>query len=73
MYSALDRLDSIGGMIPVVEGSPKIIDVEDSKAIEFSGFGDGLFFKDSFNSLFLIKLFILKLLSFFWKINMPKT
>ncbi len=45
MYSALDRLDSIGGMIPVVEGSPKIIDVEDSKAIEFSGFGDGLFLK----------------------------
>lgn len=47
MYSALDRLDSIGGMIPIVEGSPKIIDVEDSKAIEFSGFGDGLFFKEN--------------------------
>ena len=47
MYWALDRLSPIGGMDPVIKGTPKITNVPDGKAIEFSGNGDGLFFREN--------------------------
>ena len=47
MYWSLQSLDSIGGMVPVLKGSPEVADLENTKAIQFSGLGDGLFFQEN--------------------------
>lgn len=47
MYWSLQSLDSIGGMVPVLKGSPEVANLENTKAIQFSGLGDGLFFQEN--------------------------
>jgi hypothetical protein len=38
----LDRLGSIGGFAPVVVGSPRVVDTDRGRAVQFDGVGDGL-------------------------------
>ena len=37
MYWSLQSLDLIGGMVPVLKGSPEVADFDDRKELQFSG------------------------------------
>lgn len=41
-----DNLARIGGLVPKVEGSPKLVDSPVGKAVQFNGKNDALFFAD---------------------------
>lgn len=43
---AFDNLSRIGGLVPKMEGSPKLVDSPAGKAVQFNGKNDALFFPD---------------------------